>query len=175
MTAIPRIETERLVLRAPRMEDFETVAAFLASDRARFMGGPYERSRAWRDYAAVMGGWVLQDFGYWAVEERGTGRLTGAVGIQHPVDFPEDELGWELYDGFEGRGYATEAARAARDWAFGPRGLPTLVSYIDPENLRSIRLAERLGAVRDEAAVPSEPGDLVYRHPAAGASAETVQ
>jgi RimJ/RimL family protein N-acetyltransferase len=164
VSAIPEIETARLRLRAPCADDFETVAAFLGSPRARFIGGPYERGPAWRAFAASVGAWVLQGFSYWAVEERETGRLAGAVGLQKPDDFPEIEFGWDLYDGFEGRGYATEAAVAARDWAFGPRGLPTLVSYIDPDNTRSARVAERLGARRDTAAPCAFPGDLVYRH-----------
>lgn len=167
MIEIPRIETERLVLRAPRAEDFGAVAAYLASERARFIGGPYERRRAWREFAASVGAWILQGIGYWAVEERGGGGLVGAVGLQRPVEFPEDELGWDLLEEFEGRGYATEAARAARDWALGPRGLPTLVSYIDHANARSIRVAERLAAVRDDAAARPEGEDcLVYRHTA---------
>ena len=64
----------------------------------------------------------------------------------------------------EGKGYAFEAAIAMRDWAFQERKLKTLVSYIDPDNSRSIRLAERLGATIDEHARPQHPDDLVYRH-----------
>ena len=164
---IPVLETERLVLRQPKVEDFDTVGPYLGSERARFIGGPYGRDRAWEAFAATVGAWILQDFGYWAVEERASGRLVGAVGVQHPATFPEDELGWDLFDGFEGQGYATEAARAARAWALGPRGLPTLVSDIDPRNARSMRVAERLGATRDERAARPEGDDcLVYRHPA---------
>lgn len=167
MELVPRIATERLVLRAPRAGDFAAAVAYLASPRARHVGGPWGPARAWREFAAVAGAWVLQGFGYWAVEERSGARLVGMVGLQQPADFPEVELGWDLFDGAaEGRGYATEAARAARAWAREARGLGPLVSYIDPANLRSIRVAERLGAVRDDAA-PRPDGDdcLVYRHP----------
>jgi RimJ/RimL family protein N-acetyltransferase len=69
-----------------------------------------------------------------------------------------------LYDGYEGNGYATEAAAAFRDWAFGALGLQTLVSYLDPANLRSAAVAERLGAVLDPDAARQDPEDLVYRH-----------
>jgi RimJ/RimL family protein N-acetyltransferase len=78
--------------------------------------------------------------------------------------FPEKELGWLLYEGFEGKGYATEAARAMRDWAFGPGGLASLVSYFDPENARSMAVAQRLGAVLDPDAPVQDAGDVVYRH-----------
>jgi len=168
---IPTLETERLRLRAPCMGDWETVAAYLGSERARHIGGPYPREKAWRGFASSMGEWLLLGFGYWAVEERGTGRLVGEVGLQRPVPFPEAELGWDLYDGHEGRGYATEAARAARDWAYGARGLTTLVSFIDPENIRSIRVAERLGCHLDPDAWREDPEDLVYRHPGPGGTA----
>lgn len=163
--AIPVIETARLRLRAPAAADFFVVGPYLASDRTVFIGGPYDRDHAWAEFAASVGAWVLHGFGYWAVDERESGRLAGAVGFQHPPAFAEKELGWDLYDGFEGRGYATEAAAAARDWWFGARGETTLVSYIDPGNARSIRVAERLGARRDPAATGPDPEDLVFRHP----------
>jgi RimJ/RimL family protein N-acetyltransferase len=73
-----------------------------------------------------------------------------------------------LYDGHEGQGYATEAARALRDWAFDEAGLPTLVSYMDRENHASAAVARRLGAVPDPEAArqpgPENDGDLVFRH-----------
>jgi RimJ/RimL family protein N-acetyltransferase len=104
------------------------------------------------------------------VEDRATGAYCGDVGLLHPAHYPEIELGWTLVAEAEGRGIACEAAVAARDWAFGTLGLTTLVSYIGPENARSIRLAERLGAVRDDTAARPEPEDLVYRHTRTGAA-----
>lgn len=166
---VPVLETERLRLRAPEIADWEAVAAFLGSDRARYIGGPFDLETAWFGFAASVGSWHLQGIGYWAVEEQATGRLVGSVGVQHPANYAEDELGWDLYDGFEGRGYATEAARAARDWAFRERGLTTLVSYVDAENARSIRVAERLGCRRDPDAARPDPEDIVFRHPGPGA------
>ena len=93
-----------------------------------------------------------------------TSECVGQVGINHGPLFPEKELGWQVYEGYEGNGYATEAARALRDWAFGALGLRTLVSYIDPGNSRSAAVAERLGAVLDRTAPRQDPDDLVYRH-----------
>ena len=163
---IPVIETERLMLRAGRASDFPAAAAFLTSDRARYMGGPYTEIGAWRIFCTYFATWALQGFGYWIIEERETADIAGAVGFIGSPPFPELELGWELYDaGFEGRGYATEAARAARDWAFGPAGFSTLVSYVDPGNTASMRVAERLGATRDERAPRLDRTDIVFRHP----------
>ncbi len=91
----------------------------------------------------------------------------GMAGPWFPEGWPEREIGWTLWAAeAEGKGYAREAAVAARDHAFRDLGWDTAVSYIDPENTRSIALAERLGARRDDAA--RHPGDepcLVYRHP----------
>jgi RimJ/RimL family protein N-acetyltransferase len=78
--------------------------------------------------------------------------------------FPEKELGWMLYEGFEGRGIATEAGAALRDWAFDLLGLSTLVSYFDPANVKSMAVSARLGGVRDDRAVAQDEGDVVFRY-----------
>lgn len=160
---IPRLETRRLILRAPRAEEFEAYRALVASDRAVQMF-QLARPAAWKEFAAEMGHWPLFGYGPWHVERRADGALVGAVSLLSHDHYPETELGWHLYDGFEGHGYAFEAATAARDWAFGERGLTTLVSYIGPGNARSIALAERLGATRDREARGEDATDLVYRH-----------
>ena len=165
MTDAPTLTTERLILRAQRVEDFEPFAAMLATDRSQYMGGPLSRRDSWLWFAADSGAWNLMNTGGWTIERREDGALVGQIGCNQPDFCPEVELGWMLYDGFGGKGYALEAASAARDWAFGQRGLPTLVSYISPENAASIALAERMGAIRDDAAARPEPADLVYRHP----------
>lgn len=166
MTALPapEVETARLRLRAPVKADFPAVAAFHASDRTVFMGGPRDAAAAWRLFCATAAPWVFDGYGYWAVERREDAALVGAVGFIGPPAFPECELGWELYDGCEGRGYATEAASAARDWWFGAFGGDTLVSYVDPANARSIAVAERLGATRDAHAPRVDADDIVFRH-----------
>lgn len=166
MTETPVIDTARLRLRPHRIEDFEPFAALFASERSRHMGGPLPRRAAWHLFASDVGQWALLGFGAWAVERREDGALVGQVGLNKPDHFPERELGWLVFDGFEGRGFAEEAAIAAREHAYRRLGFGTLVSYIDPENARSIALAERLGAVRDTGAAVPDAGDLVYRHPA---------
>lgn len=171
---VPVLETERLRLRAPRAADFDHYGPVLMSDRARYIGGPFERGDAWRDFAADAGSWVLLGFGYWAIEVRESGAFVGATGFMQPRFFPECEFGWVMVDGFEGRGYAFEAARAARTHAFEAWGWETLVSYIEPENARSIRLAERLGAVEDTACDRPFDDVLVYRHLAVAGTGRTA-
>jgi RimJ/RimL family protein N-acetyltransferase len=161
----PRIETERLALRAHVMADFPPFAAFFASDAARHVGGPLSEARCWYGFASDVGAWELLGFGNWAIEEKATGAFAGQVGLNYPPHFPEREIGWILMPGFEGRGYATEAARAARAFAYGTLGWTTAVSYIEPENARSIAVARRLGCEEDPEAARFDPVDLVFRHP----------
>lgn len=161
---IPTLETPRLILRAPRMEDFPAYAALMASPRSIYMGGPFDQRGAWGMFCHDVALWSLYGHGALMIEVRDTDTCVGQVGINHGPLFPEKELGWLLYDGFEGHGYATEAAEALRDWAFSTLNLPTLVSYFDPENHRSMAVSARLGGTRDDNAPLQDEGDVVYRY-----------
>jgi RimJ/RimL family protein N-acetyltransferase len=145
-------ETERLFLRQWRLEDFEAYASYYADENlARFVGGPCDRESAWRKMASLAGHWVLRDFGYWAVEEKGSGDFVGCVGLWQSDGWPEVELGYLLMPDKQGRGYATEAGREAQHFARCVAKISSLVSYIDPRNAPSIRVAERLGGRFDGA------------------------
>jgi RimJ/RimL family protein N-acetyltransferase len=167
MTAVPVIETDRLRLRAARLEDFPAFADHFASDRAVYEDGPLGRADAWKEFAAARALWDLRGYGAWSVEDRATGDYLGEVGLYQPAHYPEVDIGWMVLAHAEGKGIAFEAALAARNFAYRRLRMTTLVSYIDPGNARSIRLAERLGAVRDDAA-PKPEGErcVTYRHPA---------
>lgn len=160
----PELETDRLVLREPIVRDWPGFEALLVSDRAGFMGGPYTKPTAWGVFCHGIALWRLYGYGSLTLEHHETGAYLGQVEINHGPLFPEAELGWQVTAEAEGHGYAFEAANALRDWAFRVRRLPSLVSYIDPENTRSIRLAERLGGRIDPEAPKQDPEDLVYRH-----------
>lgn len=167
---VPVVETERLILREPRLSDLDAVAAFMASDRAVFVGGPKDRQQSWRGLLAGLGHWLARGYGYWTVEDRATGAVAGRVGVHfHAVDWPEPELGWHLFDGFEGQGYALEATRAAREAAARHAGLTRLISLVAPGNTRSQALAARLGAVIEGTMTVMGQQALVYRHPAESA------
>ena len=164
MTTVPILHTDRLVLREPILDDWPTFADIMTSDRARFMGGPFSVDYTWGAFCHGLALWRLFGVGNLTIELRRTGECLGQIEINQGPRFPEPELGWQLSKPAEGKGFAFEAAIALRDWAFAAGGLTTLVSYIDPENTRSIRLAERLGATLDDTSVKQDPDDLVYRH-----------
>jgi RimJ/RimL family protein N-acetyltransferase len=167
----PILTTERLTLRAPRMDDYPAWEAFFASDRARFIGGPGTTRTAWRAFAHVVGMWALKGLGSFVITRTDQDKPLGMTGPWAPQDWPENELGWTIWTTeAEGQGLAFEAASAARDFAFRDLGWTTAVSYIDHGNDRSVALAERLGASLDpDAPVPTKddgPKVMVYRHPA---------
>ncbi len=170
MTALaptPTLTTARLTLRAPKAADWPFWRDFAASDRARFVGGPIDEAKAWRAFGHVIGMWVLRGYGSFVFHETGSDQPLGMCGPWRPADWPEAELGWTVWSASaEGRGYAFEAATAARAHAFHTLGWQTAVSYIDPDNGRSIALALRLGAIMDPDAVqpPFDHPVLVFRH-----------
>jgi RimJ/RimL family protein N-acetyltransferase len=172
MTTAPTIETQNLRLRAHVSADFDAYADVFASTRAGYMG-QLKRRQAWFSFCSDVAQWSLFGHGAWAVERLNDGALVGQVALLKPDHFPELELGWMMTAAGEGKGYAFEAAQMARDYAYAELGRDTLVSYIDPKNTRSIALATRLGAMRDDTAARPDGETLnetvVYRHPDASA------
>jgi RimJ/RimL family protein N-acetyltransferase len=164
MTAIPTLTTERLTLRPPVAADFPAYRDMVGSSRAKFMGGPYGGWAAWGMFCHEIGCWQMYGHGGLVIERKTDGVAVGVIEINDGPLFPEKELGWMLYEGFEGQGFATEAGAAMRDWGFGTLKLMTLVSYFDPHNARSIAVATRLGGVRDDAAPRQDAEDLVLRY-----------
>ena len=160
----PSLTTKRLRLRCQTIEDFQPYAAFMASSRSVGLGGPYDVAGAWWFFCHDLAQWRLFGHGALMIDLLETGECIGQVGINHGPLFPEKELGWFLYDGFEGYGYATEAAFAFREWAFSTLRLPTLVSYILPDNIGSKKVAERLNGNIDPLAERNQPDLLVYRY-----------
>lgn len=166
MIADRQISTARLTLRPIAPGDWEPFRACAMSDRFAYISGKQDLAGAWRAFAAELGHWQMMGFGMWAVTESGGDDIClGIVGPWYPAHWPETEIGWIMFEGGEGKGYAFEAAEAARAHAFAVLGWDTAVSYIDPANARSIKLAEKLGARLDPAAKGPSQGDLVYRHP----------
>lgn len=165
---IPVLHTERLTLRAPCLADFEAIAAFRASDRARFVGGPATKAQSWQYLAALIGHWDMRGYGRWIVTETGgDDTAIGIVGTLYPFDWPEPEIAWTLFEGGEGKGYAFEAAMAARDHAYGPLGWQTAASFVHPDNTRSLTLAKRMGCRADGQFEHEVFGPMhIWRHPA---------
>ena len=162
----PTLETERLILRAPCEADVGPEAEFFASDRAVFLGGQQPREQVWRMVATLIGHWHIRGYGFFGVEEKATGTYVGHVGPWCPEGWPEREIGWTMMNGFEGKGYAFEAAIAARAWAYDKLGWTTAISLIDPNNTRSIALAKRLNAGYDGDFMHERYGLMqIWRHP----------
>jgi RimJ/RimL family protein N-acetyltransferase len=167
---IPVLVSERLRLRAWREGDLEPYARFCANPAtAHFMGGVCGREDAWRRLAAFLGHWALRGFGNWAIEEKATGRWIGYSGLWKPEGWPEAEVMWGLAADSHGRGYAAEAGRCARDFAYRELGWTTLVSCIAPANTPSQQVAARLGAVYERNLVLRGADVGIYRHPGAAA------
>ncbi|RKF12898.1 N-acetyltransferase [Roseovarius spongiae] len=163
----PRLTTERLILRVPEARDIDAYVAFLTDPvRAEGFGAEPDRPKAWRWFAMNLGHWALHGYGYFTMEWKETGDACGMTGIWNPEGWPEPELGWVVFEGYEGRGIAREGAERARRWAYEDLGLATLTSNIVPDNARSIALAERLGARYERTYRNVHMGeDMLYRHP----------
>jgi RimJ/RimL family protein N-acetyltransferase len=178
------IETERLVLRKPRLEDAPAAAEHLGDPEVmRFIGvggetvppeACVEVVRKW------LARWRVNGFGQLAVVRREDGRFLGRAGLlvwdRAGADGwcasdllaaadPQVELGWTLAREHWGRGYATEAAAAIRDWAFAELELDRLISIIHPDNRSSERVAEKLGARPGESIETTHGPARVWEHP----------
>jgi RimJ/RimL family protein N-acetyltransferase len=150
---IPLLETERLKLRGHRLDDFAACAAMWADPVVSWQLGrkPFTEEEAWTRLLRYVGHWALLGFGYWVVEEKDSGNFVGEVGfadykrdMQSPVK-ESPEIGWVLAAWAHGKGYATEAARAALQWGDAHFSPSRTTCIISPDNLRSIRVAEKCG------------------------------
>ena len=166
MTEFPRLQSTRVRLRLMMIEDWSEYFSLMQSQRAIYMGGPFSIDIAWGMFCQDVAQWALMGHGALMIEDISSKLCVGQVGINSGPLFPEHELGWFVYPDYERKGYALEAAMMLRDWALKEEGLNlnTLVSYVDSDNTRSRRLAERLGAQLDAEACRPDPKDLVYRH-----------
>jgi RimJ/RimL family protein N-acetyltransferase len=158
----PSIETARLILRPTERQDFEPWAAFMADEAAaRYLGGVQSRSQAWRGFMSVAGAWAMAGYAMFSVVEKETGRWVGRLGPWMPADWPGTEVGWGVIRDCWGRGYATEGATAAIDWAFDRLGWTEVIHCIDPDNLASQNVARRLGSeLRGRGRMPAPYDDL---------------
>ena len=152
MTA-PRLETERLVLRAHRLEDFANCAALWADPVVTqfIFGTPQKPEESLSRLLRYAGHWLLLGFGYWAVVEKATGKFLGEVGFadfKRAIEPPlgnAPEAGWVFAPSAHGKGFAREAVEAIHIWGANHFQTPNSACLIAPENESSIRLAEKVG------------------------------
>lgn len=163
------IETSRLILREFDLSDLDDFAAIMADPEVmRFsISGPWDRARTREflescqvDYSPQRWG-----FGRWAVIHKEDQRLIGFSGLARfdEVDgFPEVEIGYRFHPDYWGQGFATESAVASRDYGFQELKLLRLISLIEPENVASIRVAEKVGMTCEKRIVKWNRPILVY-------------
>jgi RimJ/RimL family protein N-acetyltransferase len=141
------IETPRLQLRVPGLAEFDAWTAFMADEEAaRFIGHAQSPALVWRGIATMAGSWAIAGYGMFSVFERSTGRWIGRVGPWQPHGWPGPEVGWAVIRDVWGRGYAFEAAVASMDFVVDVLGWTDIIHSIHPDNVRSQRLAQRLGS-----------------------------
>lgn len=162
----PTLTTQRLILRGPERDDLPELTSFMTSAPSMIaQGETVTEQQAWFGFLTGVGHWHWHGFGFFTVIEQQTGNAVGRVGLLKHSGWPEIELAWHLFEGAEGKGYATEAAKAVKAWAREDLGLDRLYSYIDCGNTRSQGVAKRLGAVTDGTRAPHEPDAEIWVHP----------
>ncbi len=165
LTTAPVLTTERLVLRGPQRDDLPEFTRFMTSAPSmKAQGETVTAQQAWFGFLTGIGHWQWHGFGFFTLALRETGHPVGRVGLIKHEGWPEVELAWHLFEGAEGRGFATEAALAVKTWASEELGIDRLYSYIDRGNTRSQAVAKRLGAVTDGTQAPHEPEAEVWVH-----------
>lgn len=150
---VPVLESERLIFRGHRVDDFPDCAAMWADPLVtRHIGGcPFSAEETWTKVLRYVGHWQLLGFGYWVMREKVSGRFVGEAGFAdfrrqiEPSFQGAPEMGWALTASAQGKGLATEAVRAALDWGRTHLRSDRTACMIDPDNLASIRVAQKCG------------------------------
>jgi len=162
---IPTLTTERLLLRLYRPEEFDFYASMNGSAEVmRYIDTAQDRATAFRAFCAMFGHWQVRGHGMWLLEERATHRLVGHAGLPRWEGSAGMEVGYALHPSAWGHGYATEACAAVLRHAHHTMGARDVLSVIHPENLASIRVAERLGARYDRDHVSRGETLRIYVH-----------
>ena len=165
-----QLETERLLLRKPERLDLDGYMSVFGDPKVtRFLGhgGARSREEVSASLDRMLLHWDRHEIGLFSVVRTADEQLLGRVGFllwdeerwvnamhEDPQGPTETELGWTLGHAHWNQGYATEGALACRDWALGERGLTRLVSVIAPDNVGSIRVAEKIGETLEREDLP---------------------
>ncbi|TIX66271.1 MAG: GNAT family N-acetyltransferase [Mesorhizobium sp.] len=152
-TGVPVIETARTILRAHRLDDFDAYVAMWADPAVtRFIGGqPRTREESWMRFLRHAGLWSLIGYGFWAIEEKASGRFIGEAGfhdLKRDIEPSIDgvpEAGWALASEAHGRGLASEVVQRALAWGDVTFSPARTVCIVDPENTASLNVAAKCG------------------------------
>ena len=163
------VETPRLLLRPLQASDAEPFMEIHQDPEViKYVlqgAPPGGLTVAWRNIAMMIGHWHLRGYGPWAVAEKSTGEVIGRVGLWNPEGWPGIEVGWIIRRSHWNNGFATEAARAALQWAWDHVDTDHIISVIQPDNARSIRVAEKIGERFERADVLNETAVHIYGIP----------
>ena len=165
LKAMGEIQTRRLILRAPQDNDPIPSVELIGdtAERSSHTTDP-RKAKRWNAFLSGIGHWQMRGQGYYKITDRESGEIYGRCGLLRHEETGETQLSYQLYEGFEGNGYAFEAAVALRHHAGEAMDLPRLVSFIYPSNGRSRALAHRLGATDEGPLVIEGETQILYRH-----------
>jgi len=144
------LETKHLILRILQPSDILDMEKMHADPDVMHMSGagkPLSKEDNQKYCRMLLDHWKDKGYGMYVLEEKETNDFCGLAGLRSLNDYPAPELGWILPKSKWGKAYAIEACRAIKDHAFQKLGVQELYHFIDPANVRSIRLAEKLGAI----------------------------
>jgi [ribosomal protein S5]-alanine N-acetyltransferase len=145
-----------LILRGPQAGDWPDFRDYRLSARTAYTGGPKQPHQAAEQFASFFGHWVMRGFGRLIAQDRATGQPVGHFGPMQWDDDGDVELTWSLWTAeAEGRGLATEGARAMNDWAFARLGLHSAIAAVHADNAASHAIARRLGGQVIEGRLPA--------------------
>lgn len=143
---VPRLETERLILREPRAEDFPVYRDFFAdAEASKAYGGPMPAGQAWRVLATDIGHWTLRGYGRWAITLKDSHEMIGGCGLWWPEAYPRSELTWWIIPSARKKGYAKEASQAAIHFGYQELGWDMVETHMNDDNIAARKLAESLG------------------------------
>jgi RimJ/RimL family protein N-acetyltransferase len=164
-----QVETARLLLRVPVLADAEPFMDIfwdpevVERKQVTLLQPPGGPALARQNTLDMIRQWERRGYGQWSVVEKAGGTLIGCVGFYHPErEWPGVDLGWLIHRSRRGQGFATEAVRAALDWAWRHTQIVRILSLIDPGDLRSIRVATRIGETFERAGVDPVNGEPVH-------------
>lgn len=163
------IETARLLLRVPELADAEALMGILwdpevvEQKQVTLTEPPGGLDLALKNTNGMLRQWELRGYGQWSVIEKVTGHVMGCVGFYHPQGpWPGVDLGWVVQRSRWRHGFATEAATAALEWIWENTPIDRVVSLIAPDDLRSIRIATKIGERFERADVDPVHGEPMH-------------
>jgi RimJ/RimL family protein N-acetyltransferase len=162
------IETPRLFLRLPQVSDAEPFMPILwdpevvAKKQVTLTEAPGDIDLARRNTASVIEHWESRGYGLWTVVEKASGQIIGCVGLQKWKGWPGVELAWIIHRSRWSRGFATEAALAALEWAWATTQIDHIISLINADDLRSMRVATKVGERFERADVDPINGKSIH-------------